>query len=90
MSAVYPPIWIANYENPPGWIGRRPDVVRIVAVDNRPYGGELWHQIVVYRWQPGLQRWRERYRVGSSTSCHSLRTQWIMWSENRRGKRHSR
>lgn len=84
------PLFVGDYQNPPGWIGRRPDKVRIEAVDNRPYGGMLWHQIVVYRWWPGAQRWQERYRIGSPISSNTLRRQWVLWSENRRGHRHSR
>lgn len=76
-------MFVANYENPPGWIGRRPDMVRIERVS--------WgHQIVIHRWQPGLQRWRERYRIGSPISSNTMRVQWLLWLENRRGKRHSR
>lgn len=83
VDIAHQPVFVADYENPPGWIGRRPDMVRI---ERASWG----NRIVVYRWMTGLQCWRARYFVGSPTSCHSLRTQWIMWSENRRGKRHSR
>ncbi len=79
-----PPIFVAHYENPPGYVDRkRPDVVRI---ERTSWGA----QVVVYRWMRGLQCWRARYRVGSSTSSRPLREQWVLWSENRRGKRHSR